>query len=206
MKTLAVSSLKGGAGKSTTAAALAVEAARRGERVALLNLDPQDTLEQWWERRGEPENPAIVKVQGSLARCLDGLEEEGCTLAILDTPPAIVRTITAAIGAADLVVIPVRPSMLDLESTETMMEIIEGEGSPFIFVVSAAPPQGHAGDQLATTLQVFGSVARSHITHRAAHVRAMSKGATGGELDDTAQKEIAALWKEVAALLPKERV
>ena len=205
MRVITIASSKGGAGKSTLAAALAVEAVRRGETVALLDLDPQQTVVEWHGRRGAPENPAMREVSGSLAKGLDKIEANGFTLAILDTPPAHTKTIMSAIDVADLVVIPLRPSMLDIETAEIMVEMCQDADKPYAFAISAAPTQGSSVEQTADALADAGPVLRSVITARAAHVKAMSRGKSAGELDDTAQAEIAGLWKEVATLLPKVR-
>ena len=55
-KIITIANRKGGAGKSTCAAHFALEATNRGLKVILMDLDPQKTLEQWWEKR-EEENP-----------------------------------------------------------------------------------------------------------------------------------------------------
>jgi chromosome partitioning protein len=59
MITIAVASSKGGTGKTTLSAALAVRAAKDGKRVAMADLDPQKSLVQWWRRRGGTDNPRI---------------------------------------------------------------------------------------------------------------------------------------------------
>ena len=77
MRTITFATQKGGSGKSTLAIAIAVAAVQDGERVALLETDPQGTVSNWGARREKPE-PAIVRVNYAfqLERLLRGLAEE----------------------------------------------------------------------------------------------------------------------------------
>jgi cellulose biosynthesis protein BcsQ len=59
--TIAVASTKGGSGKSSITAALAVQAAKEGGRVAMLDWEPQGSLTLWWLMRGKPENPLLLQ-------------------------------------------------------------------------------------------------------------------------------------------------
>src|ERR1035438_5578501 len=86
MKTIAIISEKGGTGKTTSAIGLAVTAARAGEAVAVIDLDPQANAANWKDRRAE-ENPAVVSAQvGRLTQTLNAARESGASLVILDTP------------------------------------------------------------------------------------------------------------------------
>ena len=60
MKVLALLSQKGGAGKTTLAVHLAVHAHLSGERVALIDIDPQRSAGDWWRAR-EDKMPALAK-------------------------------------------------------------------------------------------------------------------------------------------------
>ena len=61
MRTIAFTSQKGGTGKSTLAIGLAVVAMEDGERVFILETDPQGTVSYWSARRSNPE-PAIERI------------------------------------------------------------------------------------------------------------------------------------------------
>ena len=103
MKTIALIGQKGGPGKTTLAENLAVEAASQGERVALIDLDPQSTAAKWGDRR-EADNPIVQSVQAArLTKVLEAAQREGMTLAILDTPPHSADVSIAAARAATLV-------------------------------------------------------------------------------------------------------
>ncbi len=115
MHVIAFASQKGGSGKTTLAGHIAVEAERRGAGpVALIDTDPQGSLSQWWNAR-EAERPFFVRASDKgLEADLDKLRDGGVRLVIVDTPPAITATIGHVIAQAELVVIPTRPSPLDL--------------------------------------------------------------------------------------------
>ena len=61
MITIAVVNGKGGVGKSTLATALAVHAASEGKRIAVVDMDPQRSVVEWWARRGKTDNPAVYE-------------------------------------------------------------------------------------------------------------------------------------------------
>ena len=117
MQVLAITSQKGGSGKTTLSGHVAVEAERRGAGpVALIDTDPQGSLSSWWNAR-EAETPVFV--QTLVARLPDDLarlRQEGTKLVIIDTPPAITSTIVEVVRVSDLVVIPIRPSPHDLRA------------------------------------------------------------------------------------------
>jgi len=105
MQVMAFASQKGGAGKTTLAGHIAVQAERMGKGpVALLDADPQGSLADWWNER-TADTPAFVKttIENQTAD-IDRLRDLGFKLLIIDTPPAITSTIATAIGLPDLVV------------------------------------------------------------------------------------------------------
>jgi chromosome partitioning protein len=88
---------KGGSGKTTLAASLAVAAANTGEKVIAFDFDPQGSLTRW-ARRGLENAPHRIAIEqfetarlGRLGATLHRLDEVGFTLAIFDTPGEGVR-------------------------------------------------------------------------------------------------------------------
>ena len=118
MKVIAVTSQKGGTGKTTLSGHLAVQAERTGMGpVVMIDCDPQGSLTNWWNYR-QADTPILVQTSlAKLADDLGALRESGVKLVIIDTPPAITWTIVNVIKLADLVLIPVRPSPHDLAAT-----------------------------------------------------------------------------------------
>lgn len=89
MQTIVLANAKGGTGKSTLAAGLAVAASQAGETVIALDLDPQGSLGRWGDAR-EASAPAVDRIEGTrlaqLPQLLTALAQRGFTIAILDTP------------------------------------------------------------------------------------------------------------------------
>src|SRR5437868_9944795 len=114
MKTIAIISQKGGAGKTTIAIHLAVAAESKGMTTALFDLDPQASASSWSDKRNKP-SPAVVSAQ---AARLPGLLEQAAAqladLAIIDSAPNADAASLAAARAADLILIPCRPAAFDL--------------------------------------------------------------------------------------------
>ena len=97
---------KGRLGKSTTARELAVSAGLAGVRVALADLDPQGTTTGWYKRR-KAETPPLVRYDPANAAPLAGVE-----WLVIDTPPGAPAYMPALLARADLVLVPVRPSLM----------------------------------------------------------------------------------------------
>ena len=197
MKVVAVTSQKGGTGKTTLSGHLAVQAERAGiGPVVLIDCDPQGSLTNWWNLR-QGETPVLVQTSlAKLAGDLDALRETGVRLVIIDTPPAITWTIVNVIKVADLVVIPVRPSPHDLAATGSTVDLIEGLGKPMVFVVNSASQRARITGEAAVALSQHGTVAPSIIHHRTDFAAAMIDGRTVMELPraDRSTGEIELLW------------
>src|SRR5260370_21546154 len=86
MRIIAFVTQKGGSGKSTLASSLAITAAEAGERVFMLDMDPQRSLMSWAETRGLDDAPVEAVTPGRLETKLAALEKNGFTLGIIDTP------------------------------------------------------------------------------------------------------------------------
>ena len=117
MKVLVLASQKGGAGKTTIAAHVAVAAELDGAGpVVLIDTDPQGSLSAWWNSR-EADTPALASATlAELPGKLAALAQAGFKLAVIDTPPAITEAIRDVVKLADLVLIPTRPSPHDLRA------------------------------------------------------------------------------------------
>src|ERR1700760_3315725 len=130
MRTIALVTQKGGAGKSTLASSLAVAAHESGERVCLIDMDPQATLSTWSKTRGETDIPVLAVTPGKLKSALAALESKGMTVTIIDTPGAEGAASSAAMAAAQLSVIPSRPTAFDLwasANTRKALKQMKGE-------------------------------------------------------------------------------
>jgi chromosome partitioning protein len=113
---ITIASSKGGCGKTTTVACLAVRAAQESGKVAMIDLDPQQSLARWWELRKEPLNPRLFNNVANAVADVKLLKSHDWQWIFIDTPPALMHFIEDGIAAADLVLIPVRPSPLGSRS------------------------------------------------------------------------------------------
>src|SRR5271156_3351875 len=200
MKIIVITSQKGGSGKTTLAAHLAVEAERVGDAPTwLIDTDKQATLSLWHERR-EQDTPQRAEVPfPRLAGGLASLAERGAAYCFIDTPPTISDQSAVALNLADLVLIPVRPSPADLWAVSETVALVKDAGKPFLFIVTQAKPQATITAQAVAALSQHGRVAQAFITDRVAYAAAMTGGDTAPELSakGPAAQEIAALWLEI---------
>jgi chromosome partitioning protein len=206
MDILTIASQKGGAGKTTLSAHLAVEAERTGAGpVAVVDTDPQGSLADWWNQRAA-ETPLFAAVAiGRLADHMTALRREGVNLVVIDTPPAFVDTIRAAIAVADLILIPARPSPHDLRAVGVIVEMAEDLKKPFGFVVNGATPRTTIALEAVQALAQHGRVAPVIVHQRIDFAASMVDGRTAGEVNARSRsaEEITALWKYIKTHLRK---
>ncbi|MDX1402414.1 MAG: ParA family protein [Kiloniellales bacterium] len=204
MKVIAFASQKGGSGKTTLAAHLAVEAERVGDGpVALMDADPQGSLTDWWNER-ESEVPLFA--QTSIARLSEHLEEmraKGIKLLLIDTPPAITSTIGHVVHVADLVVIPMRPSPHDLRAAGGTVDIAERLDKPLVFVLNGAHPRARITTEAAISLSQHGAVADTVMHQRTDFAASMIDGRTVMEVSTRSRspEEVKDLWTYVKGRL-----
>ena len=196
MRTIALVSAKGGAGKSTLAAGLSVAAEAAGERVFLLDMDlDQRTLSDWREVR-QSETPALDRVSpDKLAAHLNRLAREGYSICIIDTPGRDAPGVGAVMRGADLSLIPIRASLADMKSARRLtLATMARLNAPFAFVLNACPPgRSSRLTDAQEALAALGDVAPS-IVHRLEHVDAIGSGMGVTELGGKAGEEVARLW------------
>jgi len=208
MHVITVVSSKGGVGKTTLASALAVRASRESQRVAMVDLDPQRSLAEWWKRRGRSENPRIFAGAETATEAVEALELDGWDWVFIDTPPAFLATIEDAIQQADLALVPLRASAFDLIASEDAVSIAREASTPLLCVFNDAEPRWKTTQTAREYLLAAEvPVANTIVTHRAAYIGALTSGRTGPELERPAkghktsasEAEISNLWFEVKA-------
>jgi chromosome partitioning protein len=202
MRTITLVTQKGGAGKTTIAASLAVAASAVGEKVIALDLDPQGSLAAWGDTR-TTDAPAVDRIGpdnlANLPAILKALSADGYTLAVLDTAGVASTSGNLAMQAANLALIPARPSRLDLQATmptiETLMRLEMRDR--FAFVLNQCPAgRSSRATEAANGLGMFGVLAEPPLTQRADHQDALAagQGVTEYAPDGKAAEEIRALW------------
>jgi chromosome partitioning protein len=136
VKTIALIAQKGGVGKTTIAVNLAVAV---GARTALFDLDPQESAAIWADRRKSDLPHVEFLTERRLPEALKAAEQGGFTFAIIDTPPAAGPQAFTAAQSADLVLIPCRTSLVDLDAIRRTAQLIKSAGIPAFVVFNAAP-------------------------------------------------------------------
>lgn len=194
---LTIAQQKGGAGKTTLVAQLAVAFAKAGRKVATLDIDPQASLTGWAEARGD-RAPAITH------RAVSGwkLEAEVKALArdhdivLIDSPPHQETEARIAVRAATRVLVPVQPSPMDVWATKPTLELAAREKTPVLLVINRAPPRARLADALIGEIHKLGvPVARTVLGNRTAYAASML---TGQGVVETAPRTRAA--EEIRAL------
>lgn len=202
MYVIVLASQKGGAGKTTLAAHIAVAAEAAGDGPAvLIDTDPQGSLSAWWNVR-KAEVPKLAPTTiAELPEKLELLAEAGFHVAVVDTPPAITEAIGAVVVSADLVLIPTRPSPHDLRAVGSTVSLVQAAGKPFVFAMTQAKPNTRLTVQAMAALSEHGQVAPSIVHDRVDYAGSMIDGRTVQEIDPRGRSaaEMAGLWEFLRA-------
>ncbi len=202
MKSIAFAAMKGGVGKTTLAVHLAVSALRAGERVAIIDTDPQASAAAWARIRGGS-SPDVVPVPAQRLTEALAAAEEDYSVVIVDSAPRASAEAATICAAVDLVLVPTRPSAVDLETLEQSVRIVQAAGCSGLVILNACParaPEIAEARGYAASLGL--PVATVAIGERRPFSRAFAEGAGIAERErGPAAEEVAALWGEVATLL-----
>jgi len=199
MRVVSFVTQKGGTGKSTLAVSFAVAAESAGERVCLIDLDPQGTSAGWYETRTS-DTPALLNHDQAepLDETLQRLRAAGFTLVVIDTPGTDSHATRGSMKAADLCLVPVRPSEADVKATAPTIRALLGLGKAFALVLNQAPTNRQARLAGAVTMRlsndgpVLPVAVAARIDHQYAY--ALGQGVTEFAPEGKAAAEILELW------------
>ena len=198
MPTIAIISQKGGAGKTTLALHLAAAAEAAGHVSLVIDTDPQATASQWasWRQDRPPE--VIDSAPPMLAKKIEQAREQGAQFIVIDTPPHADIAATKAMEAADLVLIPCRPSAFDLAAIQTTARLVQTFNKPaFVVFTAGAPNAPRMYEEAAELVEGFGVKACPFpMSDRAAYRHASAEGKTAQEVEPKgkAAEEIQAIY------------
>lgn len=200
---IAVAQQKGGAGKTTLAVQLAVAwAAKR--RVALMDIDPQSSLTAWHALRADNGKDVasihLSDVSGwRVGTELDRLKND-FDIVLIDCPPHAETETKNAMRAADLVVIPVQPSPMDVWATTPTAAFAKDQGTDVRLVLNRVPPRSRLVEAVQGLLRESNlQLTRATLGNRVAFAASMMEGlgVTESEPSSQAAKEIRTLASEL---------
>ena len=203
---MTVAQQKGGAGKTTLAAHLAVAFRQAGRTVATVDIDPQGSLTRWHEIRAEHmQDIDHSRIQGwRTAQEVDRLSRRH-DMVVIDSPPHAETEAKIAISKANLVLLPVQPSPMDVWATQPTLDLAAKEKVPVLVVMNRVPPRSSLADELAETIIGMGvPVAETRIGNRVSLAGALMTGRSVTEGHRSrASDEIRALAAEVLARISR---
>jgi chromosome partitioning protein len=202
MRTVAVVALKGGTGKTTISVNLATMAHAAGMRVMIADMDPQASSTEWARSR-QCDGPSVLPLKlGSLFPAQYTAENSGVDLMVIDTRASCPTDVVAAAKCADLCLIVVRPTVIDLRAIAGTVELLRPLQRPAAFVVNQAPCQRVGKDPVMVMeaielLASYGlSVAPVGMRARQIYQTAFTRGLSPKEVDPEglAASELDRLW------------
>ncbi|WP_116132328.1 ParA family partition ATPase [Tropicimonas sp. IMCC34043] len=206
--TITIAQQKGGSGKTTVAANLAVYLLSQGHTVAVLDTDPQGSLGRWFMTRNDATEGQPGMEFSTASAWGVGYEagklRKSATFVIIDTPPKADGDLRPALREADLVVVPVAASQLDLWATEAVLELVDRTRKPALTVLNRARAHTRLGAEVTRQMrELQAPVAEAVLGNRVVFAEALGEGfgVTEWERSGAAAKEIAALGDEICKIL-----
>lgn len=205
-KVITIAQQKGGAGKTTLAANLAVAFIRSGRTVAVIDTDPQGSLGRWFMTRAEQMEDPGMEFSTSSAW---GVSYECRKLAdrfdlvIVDTPPKADSDLRPALRAADLVLVPVASSHVDLWATEGVLDLAAREDVPALLVMTRTRANTRLGAEVAQAASELGAeIAEGGLANRVVYAESFGKGLGALEAPRSAARdEVTALSEALSQRL-----
>lgn len=200
-KVITIAQQKGGAGKTTVAAHLAVALAQKGNRVAILDIDPQGSLSHWHsireKRFGEGYTGLThVAVSGWRVASEVSRMKRQSDFIIIDSPPHTETEARTAIRSADLIIVPVQPSPTDLWATKPTLDLAKAERVPVKVLLNRVA----ANSRIAATIaEELTDLADTTLGNRVLFAAALleGRGVTEADPNSVAAYEMKNLVKEV---------
>ncbi|WP_372782642.1 AAA family ATPase [Phenylobacterium sp.] len=202
MRTISVIARKGGSGKSTVAVHVALAAHLRGRRVLVADTDAQGSATHVLRGRSGPAPRLAVTSGAKLFALQQASVRDGLDLMVVDTPAVVEEEIAHAIVAADLCLLVIRPTFLDLAAAIQTAEIVRRLRKPGLVVLNQAPSP-RAGVEAPSVkralealkllrLPVIPTVLRARLGYQ----QAFETGRSVEELDPEAEggREVIDLW------------
>ena len=205
MQAIALVNQKGGVGKTTLAIHLAAAFAAAGRNTLVLDLDPQASAAEWKDARAAETPPVMAVPASRLPKVHEETEKIGTEVLMLDTAPHSEGTALTAARIADLILVPVQPSIMDLRALGKTAELLQHVRTPTYVVLNGVAPQGAVADEAAKAIaeQYKLPIAPIRLGDRVAYSRCLISGETAQEFepDGKAARELIELYKWTSKLV-----
>jgi chromosome partitioning protein len=181
-KVITVAQQKGGTGKSTLAAHIATYFALSGRSAALIDIDPQASLAQWYEIRKEngvatAPSLAFYAVSGWRVQPEIQALKHRADVIVIDSSPHAQNETRTAIREADLTLIPAQPSPTDLWATKTTVKLVEQERTPYRLLLNRVIRNANLAKEISSLFPEETTLPCS-LANRIAFAAAMAEGRT----------------------------
>ena len=204
-KVIALSNQKGGSGKSTLSANLAVLWSNSGYKVAVIDADPQKSLTYWLSERKKYYGADDIGIDfynfdiRNLSEEVKKIKRK-YDFIIIDSPPAITFETLQIIKASNGVFVPVQPSPLDLMATIPFLQIAREERKKPLIILNRVLPRAKLTDAMILRLRYSGAkIARSRISSKVifAELFAVGRGVIDINVTSDAAKEVINVGNEI---------
>ncbi len=202
-KVITIAQQKGGAGKTTLAAHLALAWSADKHRVTVIDIDPQASLSTWFglrESLGHATPIEVIAVTGWRVAAEVERQVRNHDIVVIDSPPHAETEARIAVRAASLVVVPVQPSPMDVWATKPTLDLARQEKVAALLVLNRVPPRANLTADMIEKLNELGvALAKTQIGNRVALASALAegKGILEAAPGSRAAAEIVALAREI---------
>ena len=200
---ITIAQQKGGCGKTTLTANLAVAFSTMGHKVAIIDTDPQGTLGRWFmARRDLLPNPGMDFATASawgIGYEVGKLTSEN-DIVLIDTPPKADSDLRPALREAELTLIPVATSQVDLWATESVLELADRTKTPAMLVLTRTRAGTNLGREIAEqAAKVDADLAKTTLANRILYAETMGHGlgVHDSKPKGPAAKEVSELAQEI---------
>lgn len=196
---IAITSQKGGSGKTTLAVHLATRAAQAGYESCVIDTDPQATAAAWSDWRGDFLPVVVTAPPARLTRTIESAKKNGVDFIVIDTPPHADAAAREAIKTADIVLVPTKPRAFDLAALEPIADLVSFAKKPAYVILNAVPSGATVlASEARETARTMGlEICPVELGDRAAFHRSSAKGeaASESEPEGKAAGEIETMWQ-----------